>query len=71
MGGALYHPGDPGAEARPLDDRAYALDHFPAKLFRLAGGFLTDEGRRLAAARLALMMNFVAAFRAEIEGEAE
>ena len=21
MGGALYHPGDPGAEARPLDDR--------------------------------------------------
>jgi uncharacterized protein len=71
MGGALYHPGDPGAEARPLDDRAYALDHFPAKLFKLSDGFLTSEGRRLAAARVALMTGFVAAFRAEIEGEVE
>ena len=68
MGGALYHPGDPAAEARALDDRAYALDHFPAKLFKLAGGFWTEEGQRMAAARIALMTNFVAAFRVEIEG---
>jgi uncharacterized protein len=71
MGGALYHSGDPAAEARPLNDRAYALDHFPAKLLTLADGFLTGEGQRLAAARMALMTGFVAAFRAEIEGEAE
>ena len=69
MGGALYHPGDPGAESRPLDDRAYALDHFPAKLFKVAEGFLTSEGQRMAAARAALMTEFVAAFRAEVEGE--
>jgi uncharacterized protein len=68
MGGALYHPADPGAEARALDDRAYALDHFPAKLFKLAEGFWTAEGQRMAAARIALMTDFVAAFRAEIEG---
>ena len=69
MDGALYHLGDPGAEARPLDDRAYALDHFPAKLFKVAGGFLTAEGSRMAAARTALMTDFVAALRAEIEGD--
>jgi len=68
MGGALYHPGDPAAEARPLDDRAYALDHFAAKLFKLGDGFLTAEGQRMAAARLAFMTDFVAAFRAEIKG---
>jgi uncharacterized protein len=69
MAGALYHPGDPGAEARSLDDRAYALDHFPAKLFKVADGFLTAEGQRMAAARTQVMTAFVATFRAEIEGE--
>jgi uncharacterized protein len=69
MGGALYDPGDPGAGSRPLNDRAYALDHFPAKLFKVADGFLTGEGQRLAAARTRLMTEFVTAFRAEIDGD--
>src|SRR5271165_3718424 len=69
LGGALYHPDDPAATARPLDDQAYALDHFPAKLFKVAGGFLTAEGQRLAAARTAVMTDFVATFRAEVEGK--
>ena len=69
MGGALYHPDDPGAEARPLNDRAYALDHFPAKLFKVANGFLTDEGKRMAAARSATMRSFVTTFLSEVEGE--
>ena len=69
MGGALYHPGDPRAEARPLDDRAYALDHFPAKLFKVAQGFLTAEGQRMAVARAEFMADFVAAFGAEVEGD--
>jgi len=69
MGGALYHPGDPWAEARPLNDRDYALDHFPAKLFKVADGFLTAEGRQMAAARSEFMTGFVAALRAEIEGK--
>ncbi len=33
MGGALFHPQDPLARHRPLDDRAYALDHLEVKLF--------------------------------------
>jgi uncharacterized protein len=69
MGGALYHPADPAAEARKLDDRAYALDHFAVKLFKVAGDFLTEEGRRMAASRTALMADYVAAFRAEAEGD--
>jgi uncharacterized protein len=69
MDGALYHLGDPGAEARALDDQAYALDHFAVKLFKEAGAFLTQEGKRLAAVRTQRMTDFVAAFRGEIEGE--
>lgn len=71
MHGALYHAGDPSARSRPLDDRAYALDHFPAKLFRLTEGFWTDEGKRLAVARSAVMTDFVATLLVEIEGETE
>jgi uncharacterized protein len=69
MGGALYHLYDPDAESRPLDDRAYALDHFAAKLFKVTDGFLTAEGRRLAAARTKRMRDFVTALREEIEGK--
>jgi uncharacterized protein len=69
MDGALYDLGDPGAKARPLDDRAYALDHFAVKLFKEANAFLTQEGQRLAAVRTQRMTDFVIMFRAEIEGE--
>jgi uncharacterized protein len=68
MNTALYHFDDPGAEARPPDDGAYALDHFAVKLFKEAGAFLTPEGKRLAAVRAQRMTDFVAMFRAEIEG---
>jgi uncharacterized protein len=66
--GRLYDFNDPGAEARPLNDRDYALDHFATKLFKVAEGFLTAEGRRMAAARSQRMTDFVTAFRSEIEG---
>ena len=68
MGGGLYHPEDLDAQSRPLDDRTYALDHFPAKLFKVADGFLTAEGQRMALARKTLMTDYVAAFRAEAMG---
>jgi uncharacterized protein len=51
MGSGLYDPLDPLAEARELDDKAFAIDHFETKLFRLADGFKTEAGRRLAAER--------------------
>ena len=62
----LYDAEDPAARDRPLDDRAFAIDHLPAKLLTLAGGFNTDEGRRMAQQRHARTENFLAAFMSEI-----
>jgi uncharacterized protein len=51
MGSLLYDPSDPRSDGRPLDDKRFALDHFPAKLFKLADGFQTETGRTMAAER--------------------
>ena len=51
MGSALYDPMDPLGENRPLDDKAFAIDHFEVKLFRLADGFQTAAGARMAGER--------------------
>lgn len=66
MGSGLYHPGDPGADHRPLDDRRYAIDHFPAKLLKLSDGFQTDTGRKLAEERHQRLQQFLTLFRDEI-----
>ncbi len=59
MGSSLYDAQDPKAENRPLDDKRYALDHFPAKLFKLAEGFQTETGQKIAHERHARMERFV------------
>ncbi|WP_341668650.1 HD domain-containing protein [Alcaligenes sp. SDU_A2] len=59
MGSRLYHPQDPKAQQRPLDDARYALDHFPAKLLKLADGFQTETGRQLAGQRQARMQQYL------------
>lgn len=51
MGSGLYDPMDPLAESRPLDDKAFAIDHFEVKLFKLAEGFRTAAGARMAGER--------------------
>ncbi|WP_313522654.1 HD domain-containing protein [Shinella sp.] len=51
MGSGLYDPMDPLAENRPLDDKAFAIDHFEVKLFKLADGFQTAAGARMALER--------------------
>jgi uncharacterized protein len=51
LGSGLYDPFDPLAANRPLDDKRFAIDHFEAKLFKLADGFQTETGRRLAQER--------------------
>jgi len=70
MGSALAHGSDPLARARPLDDKAYSLDHIDAKLARLPGMMQTDAGRALGEARLAMLTDFRAAFAAEWAGVA-
>jgi uncharacterized protein len=60
LGRPLFHPDDPFAVERPLDDTAWALDHFAAKLLKLPESFLTATGRRLAEERAAVMRRFLA-----------
>ena len=62
----LYDPADPRAEHRAADDRTYSLDHFPAKLFRLAEGFRTPAGARLARDRHDRLRQFYDLFIEEI-----
>jgi uncharacterized protein len=64
---SLYHPADPLAlTARPLDDRRRAVDHFAAKLLRLADGMHLPTARAEARRRHATMEAFLAALGAEL-----
>jgi uncharacterized protein len=66
MQSALYDPGDPHADTRPLNDGRYAIDHFKAKLFKLVDGFKTETGRRLAGERQRRLKRFYDEFLEEI-----
>ncbi len=66
MGSALYDVIDPRAEHRKLDDAAFALDHFRAKLLRLQGGFKTESGAAMAAERTRRIAEFMVLFEIEI-----
>ena len=58
-GGALAHPYDPWARNRPLDDRAFAVDHHFTKLLKLPGTMRTDAGRREAHRRAEFLKSFL------------
>jgi uncharacterized protein len=66
MGSGLYDPADPAASQRDLDDRSFALDHFGAKLFKVAADFQTPTGQALAEARTQTMRAFVDTLLQEI-----
>jgi uncharacterized protein len=66
MGSALYDPLDPHARERPLDDARYAIDHFRAKLLKLAADFQTATGARLAQQRHERLQRFLDDFAEEI-----
>ncbi|MGI3164391.1 HD domain-containing protein [Pseudooceanicola sp. 200-1SW] len=66
MGSALFSDEDPEGAERPLDDKAYALDHFELKLFRLPETMQTEAGRKLAAARADYMRDFIRQLLGEI-----
>lgn len=64
---SLYHPDDPLARTRPLDDRRYALDHIDAKLLKLPALMTTPTARRLAAERAAFLLEFRERLLGEVE----
>lgn len=66
MGSGLYDPIDPLATNRALDDKAFAIDHFETKLFKLAAGFQTAAGRALAQERQARLRTVLELFLDEI-----
>jgi uncharacterized protein len=59
MGARYFHPEDPWAEARPLDDKAHSVDHFFTKLLRLQDTMHTEAGRREAHRRVAFLHSFL------------
>jgi uncharacterized protein len=71
MGSSLYDPADPPASHRELDDARFALDHFGAKLFKVAANFQTKAGQALADLRTRTMQGFVRALLDEIGGGSE
>jgi uncharacterized protein len=66
FGSAIFNPDDPFCENREPDDKAYAVDHFYAKLFKLPGTMQTEAGRVEAQRRVDLMQDFLDNLRNEI-----
>lgn len=68
FGTALYHPLDPFGDNpdRPLDDKAYSIDHFYVKLLKLAETMQTNAGREEAAQRTRFLQAFLDQLRREI-----
>jgi uncharacterized protein len=66
MNSGLHDVADPRGETRELDDKSFAIDHFPIKLFKLADGFQTAAGRRMAAERHDRLVTFYNDFLEEI-----
>ncbi|AXC09772.1 metal-dependent phosphohydrolase [Acidisarcina polymorpha] len=71
MGSSLYEPSDPRGKRRALNDADFALDHFPAKLLKLAEGFRTVTGRSIAARRHEVIRSFYLGMLEEFEDPVE
>jgi uncharacterized protein len=69
MGRPFYDLDDPWAEARPLDDKLWGVDHFAVKLLGLADGMHTASARAMATGRVSFLRGFLAQMRSEIAGE--
>lgn len=71
LGVPLFDPEDPFADARELNDRAFALDHFQTKLLRLPETMQTAAGRQLARHSADVLIQFMARLSAELRGDYE
>jgi uncharacterized protein len=71
LGRRLYDPAEPFPRQRAPDDLANTIDHFYAKLLRLANTMTTEAGRAEAQRRTAFMRRFLAQLEAEIGTKGE
>lgn len=68
MGSALYHAEDPFCSEREPSDKAFAVDHFYSKLFKLPDTMQTRAGQSEARRRVRYMKGFLSQLKDEIEG---
>jgi uncharacterized protein len=66
MGGGLFDAQDPMALHRPLDDKAFALDHIETKLLKIVATMQTQPGRLMAEERADWMLSFRTRLLSEI-----
>jgi uncharacterized protein len=66
MGSAFYEEQEPFAVTRPLDDKAYAVDHFAKKLLLLESRMHTAPARAEARKRTAFLHAYLTQLRDEI-----
>lgn len=66
LGSEICHPDDPFCEYREPDDRAYMVDHFYAKLFKLPATMQTRAGKAEAERRVNMMKAFLAELGREV-----
>jgi len=59
IGAEFFHPDDPWATNRKLNDRAFSIDHFFTKLLKLPDSMQTSAGRLEATRRVEFMRNFL------------
>lgn len=69
LGVALFDADDPFADARVLNDKQFALDHFQTKLLRLPDTMQTEMGRELARHNANFLVQFMAKLSAELQGD--
>ncbi len=67
LGGALFHGVDPFGTARPLNDKAYAVDHFKTKLLGLPETMQTKTGKMLAEDRANVLRDFLDQLASELD----
>ncbi len=61
-----YCPHDVWGDGRDLDDRSFAIDHFPIKLFKIAETMQTASARAEGRRRVAFMRDFLGQMKSEI-----
>ncbi len=66
LGRPIYDPADPFAKHRSLNDKEFAIDHWPQKLLQLPQLMNTETGKALAAERLAPMQDFLEQLASEL-----
>ena len=67
MGQRLYHPEDPFATTRQLQDDQQSVDHFFAKLLKLPSTMRTSAGKSIAIQRAGFLIDFLKQLSAEID----